>query len=158
MPLSPDTSNDEFIVKHYFRWSALRIARELGITKSKVLRRARALSLPKKSSGVFSLQDERYTEDDENAIRGAVEARCMGELAKQMGRTTSGLKRKASRMGIKVDERNFYSEAEDEMIMSRPGEMTWAALGKTLGRTGEAVRARYKLIKKKTPSECDGVG
>lgn len=62
-------------------------------------------------------------------------------IARALGVSRSQLYRRAKSLGLTAEARP-WSEDEDELVQTQAGQWSWSTLGKRLGRSPEAVRAR----------------
>lgn len=137
---------DAIIQERYFDVSALTLSREIGVSRSRVMRRIKALGLPSKKGHARSLAEPEYSEEDIGIMRRYAQTHTQAEVAKMIARSKDSVKKKSDRLGIVFQKRNNYSLQEDSFLELNYGIMSNHDIGVRINRTQESVRARAKLL------------
>lgn len=85
-----------------------------------------------------------FTEEDKRIIEKYYPIKTPAEVAAMLGRTVGSIRHYASINNISNN--RYWTEAEEEYLMSKYGVMTAEAIAKKLGRTSQAVKDKLKRI------------
>lgn len=140
---------DDTLRENYFQRSALDIARELGLTKSSVLRRARILRLPKKQGSSTTLSPH-WTPKEVETLKSNAHL-SSEKLAVLLNKTKNSVLKKAMRINVPIGRDSSWSYKDVKFLKDNYLTMTYKEIGRHLNRTEEAVRfkARKNKLKKR---------
>lgn len=135
----------EYIRTHYYTQPASKIAKALGISKSKVLREVTKMALAKKSTTVHA-ERRPMTETEAAFIREKAGKLTTSAIALELQRSEESVRMYAKRQGISLQRQSRYSLDEDTFLHAHYGTMPNQEIAQVLDRTQESVRARAKVL------------